>query len=275
MTALIYAPKLTGCDTRRFEQNNEHHGAAGFRQAPATRELWRASYNPNMRKSSCRGDAGARGVFAVAAFVLLSCLSAMAGKDFVMPAAQPARTYPAHDEHGTEKVAVAVDPYDMGDKAQIFSVNYREYEYLPVFLVVTNDGDQPVSLGGMKVQLVTVGRDKLGAATVDDLQRRLAHPQRNDRPSPVGIPLPGSRKVKGAVSGKTLDEINRAMFSAKAIEPHTTRAGFVFFDVSDISTPLAGANFYLTGVQDAGGNELMYFEIPMEKYLSAPQAKKP
>ena len=25
----------------------------------------------------------------------------------------------------------------------------------------------------------------------------------------------------------------------------------------------------------AGGTELMYFEIPMEKYLSAPEAKRP
>lgn len=198
----------------------------------------------------------------------------MAGKDFAMPAARPARSYPAHDEHSTEKVTVAVDPYDMGDKAQIFSVNYRDYEYLPVFLIVTNDGDQPVSLHGMRAQLVTVNREKLEAATVDDLVRRMSRPQRNDRPSPLPIPLPG-RKVKGAVSGKTMDEINRAMFSARAIEPHTTRAGFVFFDVSDISTPLAGANFYLTGLQDAGGTELMYFEIPMEKYLSAPEAKKP
>ncbi|MFI5114071.1 MAG: hypothetical protein ACHP7J_02920 [Terriglobales bacterium] len=228
-----------------------------------------------MLKSLCAGAVGARFIPAIAAFVLLSCLGAMAGKDFVMPAAQPARTYPAHDEHKMEKVTVAVDPYDMGDKAQIFSVNYREYDYLPVFLIVTNDGDQPVSLGGMKAELVTVNREKLWAATVDDLVRRMSHPQRNDRPSPLPIPLPGGRKVKGVVSGKTLDEINRAMFSAKAIEPHTTRAGFVFFDVSDISTPLAGANFYLTGVDDAGGNELMYFEIPMEKYLSAPEAKKP
>jgi hypothetical protein len=163
----------------------------------------------------------------------------------------------------------------MGDKAQIFSVNYRQYDYLPVFLIVTNDGDQPISLGAMKAELVTVNRDKLWAATVDDLLRRMSHPQRNDRPSPLPIPLPGSKKVKGGVSGKTMDEINRSMFSAKAIEPHTTRAGFVFFDVSDISTPLAGANFYLTGVEDAGGTELMYFEVPMEKYLSAPQAKKP
>jgi hypothetical protein len=29
------------------------------------------------------------------------------------------------------------------------------------------------------------------------------------------------------------------------------------------------------GAQDAKGNELMYFEIPMEKYLSVPEAKRP
>jgi hypothetical protein len=29
------------------------------------------------------------------------------------------------------------------------------------------------------------------------------------------------------------------------------------------------------GVRDAKGNELMYFEIPMEKYLSAPETKQP
>jgi hypothetical protein len=43
--------------------------------------------------------------------------------------------------------------------------------------------------------------------------------------------------------------------------------------VTDISHPLAGASFYLMGVNDAKGNELMYFEIPMEKYLSAPEVK--
>jgi hypothetical protein len=30
------------------------------------------------------------------------------------------------------------------------------------------------------------------------------------------------------------------------------------------------ANIDVTGVDDAKGNELMYFEIPMERYLSAP-----
>ena len=229
-----------------------------------------------MHRSPCVQVPGAKAIPGVVAFILLSTLVAMAGKDFVMPSAQAARNYPAHDEHPTEKVAIAVDPYDMADKAQIFSTNYSSYGYLPVFFIVTNDSDQPVALSGMKAQLITVNHTKLLPANTDDLVRRLSRPSRNDRPGvQLPIPLPQSKKVKGAVSSKTMDEINMAQFGARSVEPHSAASGFLFFDVADISTPLAGANFYVTGVRDAGGNELMYFEIPMEKYLSAPEAKKP
>jgi len=216
-----------------------------------------------------------RRVSTVATLVLLFCLGAMAAKEFVMPSARPARTYPAHDEHSQEKVTVAVDPYDMGDKAQIFSTDYRNYGYLPVFFVVTNDSDQPVSLIGMKPELITVKRSKLLPATNDDLMRRMSRPRPKTGPSPLPIPIPGS-KVKGAVNSKTREEFERAQFVARAVEPHSTASGFLFFDISDIASPaLAGANFYLSGVRDSGGTELMYFEISMEKYLSAPEAKRP
>jgi hypothetical protein len=238
------------------------------------RAALRASYNPDMQKrSSCRPPV--RRVSTVVAMVLLFCLGAMAAKEFVMPSAHPARTYPAHDEHSQEKVTVAVDPYDMGDKAQIFSTDFRSYGFLPVFFVVTNDSGQPVSLSGMKAQLITVNRTKLYPATSDDLFRRMSRPKPKTGPSPLPIPIPGS-KVKGGVNSKTREEIERAQFGARAVEPHSTASGFLFFDVSDIASPaLAGANFYLTGVRDSGGTELMYFEIPMEKYLSAPEARKP
>ncbi len=210
----------------------------------------------------------------VCAFVLLCCLGAIAAKEFVMPTARPARTYPAHDEHSMEKVTVAVDPYDLEDKASIFTVNYRNNGYMPVFFVMTNDGDQPVSLVGMKAQMNTKDRSKLFPASTDDLLRRLSHPTRNDRQNTLPIPLP-KKEVKGGVSRKTWDEIEQAQFGAKAVEPHSTVRGFLFFDIVDISNPLAGASFYLMGVQDAKGIELMYFEIPMEKYLSAPMTSGP
>src|SRR5260370_4335721 len=237
-----------------------------------------ASYNPHMHNAGLRESprapmSRARRLAAVCAFVLPECIGGIAPKKFEMPTAQPARTYPAHDEHPTEKVAIAVDPYDVEDKASIFSVNYRDNGYMPVFFVITNDGDQPVSLVGMKAELNTKDRSKLFPATMDDLLRRLSHPSRYHRP-PLPLPLP-RKEVKGGVDRKTWDEIEQAQFGAKAVEPHSTARGFLFFDIADISNPLAGANFYLMGVRDAKGNELMYFEIPMEKYLSAPEVKRP
>ncbi len=192
-------------------------------------------------------------------------------KDFTRPRANPAVTYPAHDQHPDEAVTVAVDPYDMPDKANIFTTNYAAEDLLPIFLVITNDGNEPVSLTDMKAELVTVNRSKIEASDEDGIFRRLSHPSANPgRSYPLPIPR---KKVKGAVSQKTRDEVEAALFGARAVEPHSTQSGFLFFDVSGISTPLAGAHFYLTGVRNGKGDELMYFDIPMEKYLSAPSPK--
>jgi hypothetical protein len=207
----------------------------------------------------------------VFALVCLLAGVAFAGKTFVMPKAQPAKTYPAHDEHPTEHVTLAVDPYDMADKANIFSVKYSEQGFLPIFVVVTNDSDEPVTVGDMNAQLVTVDRTKIPASSTDDIYRRLSHPTASASRGPLPFP---TKKVKGTVSKEALDEMQNSQFAAKAIEPHSTQSGFLFFDVTGISTPLAGAHFYLTGVRDAKGNELLYFEVPMEKYLSAPAPAK-
>jgi len=203
-------------------------------------------------------------VIVTIALVPLLCLAA---KEFVMPQAQAAKTYPAHDEHPLEAVAVGVDPYDLAEKTTIFSVRYSEIGFMPIFVVVTNDGSQPVELSGMKAQLVTVNRAKLAPANEDDIARRLTRPSANTNKYPIPFP---TKKIKGGLSKQALEEIQNAQFVAKAVEPHSTQSGFLFFDVSDLSTPLAGAHFYLTGVRDAKGSELMYFEIPLEKYLSAP-----
>src|ERR1700719_442948 len=116
---------------------------------------------------------------AAGSLLLLSSIVCLAGKHFVMPAAQPAKTYPAHDQHSNEAVTVGFDPYDMPDKASIFSVHYGEVGLMPVFVVITNDGDQPVALSAMKAELVTVDRTKIPPATEDDIYRRIARPPGN------------------------------------------------------------------------------------------------
>jgi hypothetical protein len=194
--------------------------------------------------------------------VLAALVASLAAKDFVKPAAHPAKTYPAHDDHSDEKVAIAADPYDTVDKAKIFSVDFSEHGFLPIFFIVTNDSDQPVAIANMEVKLVTANRSKLTPATPDDIYRRIANPRANTNQIPLPIP---QKKVKGAITQKQRDEIESSQFAAKAVEPHTTQSGFLFFDVGDIATPLAGAHIYITGVNNAKGTELMYFELSLGK----------
>jgi hypothetical protein len=197
---------------------------------------------------------------------LCSSLSAKA-KSFSKPQAQPATTYPAHDDHSDEKVAIAADPYDTSEKAKIFSINFRDHGFLPVFFIVTNNGDQPISIANIQVTLTTANNSKLTPASPDDIYRRLVNPQGGTKPQ---IPLPFPRsKVKGTITDKERNEVESSQFVARAVEPHNTQSGFLFFDIEDISDPLAGAHVYVTGVDDSKSNELMYFDIPLDNYLNA------
>lgn len=189
-----------------------------------------------------------------------------AGKSFVKPVAKTAINYPAHDLHRDEQVAIAADPYDKPEKANIFSTNFAEHGFLPIFFVVTNDGAQPVSIANMEITLVTHNHSKLTPISTDDLYRRLSNPQAQTRPNPLPIPLP----QKKAINKKAVDEVESSQFEARAVEPHASQSGFLFFDIGGISEPLSGASMEITGVSDAKGKELLFFEIPMDKYLSAP-----
>jgi len=191
----------------------------------------------------------------------------LASKNFVKPVAKTAINYPAHDFHRDEKAAIAADPYDTPEKAKIFSTDFAAHDFLPIFFIITNDGDQPISIAKMAITLLTAHHSKLTPITIDDLYRRLSNPQATTRPNP--IPLP--HKAKSGISKKEMDEIESSQFAARAVEPHTTQSGFLFFDVGGISSPLPGATIDITGVTDAKGIELLYFEISVDNYLNAPQ----
>jgi hypothetical protein len=193
--------------------------------------------------------------------MVLCCAALWAAKEFVRPVAENASSYPSHDAHPTEKVTAAVDVYNLAPKTDIFSTNYMQEGILPVFLVITNDGDQPVSVNHMGTQWVTTRKSKLEALEMDDIMRRVGHVSGSSSPHQVGpINLPG-HGPKNKKAQQENDEITRAMFTAAAVEPHSTQSGFLFFDVQNVRDYLAGAHVYLTGIRDSGGNELMYFDI--------------
>jgi hypothetical protein len=217
-----------------------------------------------------------RNIHKLAIAALLLCgVAALAAKTFQMPRIYNANTYPARDNHSQEKVTIAADPYDTEDKQQIFSVDFREHDVLPVLLIITNDSDTTVTLTDMQIEMMTARRVKLTPASLQDVVRRIQKPvKRPDSPRVSPIPLP-RRKPKPGVSQDTMDELDQSMFHAKAIEPHTTRGGFIYFNVEGISNPLAGAELTVNSLTTSEGKELFFFEIAMEKYLSYQPGKTP
>jgi hypothetical protein len=194
---------------------------------------------------------------------------ATAAKRFVMPHPTDAATFPAHDEHPLEKVSIAIDPYDTAEKSSVFNARFLEHGLLPMLFIVSNSGSQPVVLDRSNLQLVLRDRSKLSPANEDDMYRRLSRTPQNDSGT-SRLPLPtGPRKPKAGVSREVKDEMDAARFQAQAVKPGETQAGFIFFDISDTQKSMAGAHLYITGVRDGGGNELMFFDIPLDKYLAA------
>jgi len=216
-----------------------------------------------------------RVVIAIAAVAMLLAprLAAKDEKGFVMPKPAEAKTYPAHDTSEKEKVTIAADPYDSPGKTQaVFRIRYQEEDLLPVLLIITNDAGQPVALTGMQVELVTRKRVKIQPATEDDVYRRIARsPLKGDQPS--ANPLPFPRKVRRSAKKEEQQEIQDSRFAAQAVEPHGTQAGFLFFDVEGIDDPLAGAHLYVSGLRNSQGQELIFFDIPLDRYLERAPAK--
>jgi hypothetical protein len=192
-----------------------------------------------------------------------------AAVDHVPPAVQPATTFAAVEVHDNEKVAIAAEPYDTKEKESIFRVDYLSHGVVPVRLIVTNNGDRPISLRDARILFLTAAGDKIPAAEPEDVERLMTQKERQGGKIPMPGPIPAI-KLKPKASNKEIEEdFDTFEYQALVVEPHTTRAGFLFYDVSDLDHPLKGAKLHLHKLRDADGNELFYFEIPFDKYLTS------
>ena len=202
--------------------------------------------------------------------VLLICLAATGfAADHAPPPVQPATSFPAVEVHPDEHVAIAVEPYDTKEKESIFRVDYVAHNVMPVRLIVTNMGDKPISLRDARILFETAGGDRIQAAEPEDVERLMTRKERQGSRIPLPAPLPPLH-TKPKDSNQAIEQdFDTFEYSALAVEPHTTRAGFLFYDVSGLTRPLMGARLYIRSIRDAGGNELFYFEVPFDKYLQS------
>ena len=202
-------------------------------------------------------------------FLVLGFSLALFASDHVPPAVQPATTFAAVEVHADEKVAIAAEPYDTKEKEAIFRVDYLAHGVMPIRLIVTNNGDKPISLRDARILFETPAGDRIQAAEPEDVERLMTRRERQGGRIPMPGPLP-SIKLKPKASNKDIEaDFNTFEYGALAVEPHTTRAGFLFYDVSELDHPLRGAKLYLYKLRKADGSELFYFEIPFDKYLQS------
>ena len=200
----------------------------------------------------------------------LLCLALPAwAADHTPPPVQPASAFAAVEVHDNEKVAIAAEPFDTREKASIFRVDYLGHGVMPVRLIVTNNGDRPISLRDARILFMTSAGDKIQAAEPEDVERLMSRKEREGKKIPLPGPLPTIKmKPKGSIK-QIEDDFNTFEYGALVVEPHTTRAGFLFYDVSELDDPLKGAKLHLRKLRDADGKELFYFEIPFDNYLKS------
>ena len=214
-------------------------------------------------KSSCK-PSNRPGLTLLLALALPSLATAA---DHTPPPVQPATDFAAVEVHADEKLAIAAEPYDTKDKMSLFRVDYIAHQVMPVRLIVTNNGSRPISLRDARIIFVTSQGDRIQAADPEDVERLMTRKEREGAKIPMPGPIPAI-KLKPKASNKEIEQdFDTFEFQALVIEPHTTRAGFLFYDVSGIDHPLQGALLNLHEIKDADGKELFYFEIPFDKYL--------
>jgi hypothetical protein len=205
---------------------------------------------------------------AAAVLIFLGLLPRLsAASEHTPPPVRPATDFAAFEAHADEKLIIAAEPYDTKEKMALFRVDYISHGVMPIRLIVTNNGDRPISLRDARILFVTSTGDRIQASEPEDVERLMTRKEREGSKIPMPGPLP-SIKLKPKASDKEIEQdFDTFEFQALVVEPHTTRAGFLFYDVSGLNQPLRDALLNLHTIKDADGKELFYFEIPFDKYL--------
>ncbi len=203
---------------------------------------------------------------------LAACAAAPAiAADHAPPPAKSATSYPAVDYHRNEQIAIAAVPCLSRDQCRFFRVDYLRYGFIPIRLIVTNLSDRPISLSDARILFEDAAKDRIQAAEPEDVERRIGYPGPNQGHTiPVG-PIRLHTHSKNQ-AGKVESDFNEFEYAALAVEPHTTRAGYLFYDVNGLGpNPLHGASLVLRELRNADGRQLFFFQIPFDKFLNAQQ----
>jgi hypothetical protein len=197
-------------------------------------------------------------------FALALPLAVHADKPRKVPPPLPAAQYPAHDTR--EQITIAADPGDTKDTAPKTRLDYLAHGFVPIRIIVTNDSSQPLSLDDARILLVPANSAAENAASQDELERGTSSVKREGNKIPLPGPLPPITQHAKPVDNQIVADDNDFGFKSSTIAPHSTSAGWLYYDVRDLDrTPLKGAAIEVRKVRWAATNKpLDTFEIPLQ-----------
>jgi hypothetical protein len=185
------------------------------------------------------------------------------------PLVKPANQYAAFDTHPNEHVTIAADPCIDPDQCSFFRLPYVQHGFIPVRVIITNDGDTALTLTDVRIQFISAANDKIPAADLDEINRRLFNLKKSmNRPLPLPIPI----KIHHAPVDKKITEDDADFgFQSTTVNAHSTLGGYLFYDIRGIDDPpLKGAQLYVKMIHTLDGkHELFAFTIPFDKWLAA------
>lgn len=206
---------------------------------------------------------------------LIGGLALLAGeKDRLLFRNKPADSYPARDAH--DELVVAAEPFDTPDEVrEAFGKNDpNRAGILPLLLVITNTGKNTVRLDDLKARFITYDRQKIEPMAANDVAIRLR--KKVDVSQVPGGPkskIPGLPGIGGRKGDSGIEVLANA-FEMRMIVPQSTASGFLYFNVGRTRNWLSGARLFLSGMRWAhNGQELMYFEVDLDKAHPQPPAK--
>jgi hypothetical protein len=218
---------------------------------------------PRSRLSIARPDL----LLVVASFLALTLSSPLSAEKSRKPTPPlSAQDYPMHDAHASEKVTIAAEPGDTKQTRPNTRLNYFDHDMMPIRIIVTNDSDLALTLDDARIHFIAGDNTVVPAATDDDLQRRMMTlGSAKGTKIPLPMPLPPIT-VHHNVDKKVVDDENDFGFQTTTVKPHTTVAGYLFYDMQGLTLPvLKNATLELRKVRFAEGNKALdSFEIPLD-----------
>ena len=212
----------------------------------------------------------------IAATLALTCVLPAQASDKKAPPAKPAAEYPANDTHPVEHVTIAIDPCDNQKDCDFFRLPYVAHSMIPVRIIITNDGAAAISLEDARMQFISANDDKIPAADLEELNRRLFTYKSTQG---TKIPIVPITIHHDPIDKKITQDDNDFGFQGTTVNAHSTLAGYLFYDIKslDLDHPLKGAQIYIKMIHTADKkHELFAFTIPFDKWLAAqPKPEKP